>query len=229
MVTFKKNQKGFTILELIIASTVFGVMLLLASAGIIQIGKIYYKGIVVNRTQEAVRVVVDDISRNYQTKPTGANPYSTSDSFGGGNGGPGSPRAVCIGQTRYTYQTGMVVKPGTFALWTDQIKLGADCTAPNLNGVPANMVPGDDNSESESDYAKAYRKEMLANNMRLSQFSLPMPVNNMQEVYVRIVYAPEEDVLKNATPGSEECISTETGGQFCAIATLGSFVKARQK
>lgn len=59
-------QRGFTIIELMISTVVFSLVLLAASAAIIQIGKKYYKGITNARTQEVARSTVDEIAQSLQ-------------------------------------------------------------------------------------------------------------------------------------------------------------------
>lgn len=59
-----KNTAGFTIVELMIATVVFSVILILITTGIIQIGKAYYKGIIGSRTQETARKITDEVGRS---------------------------------------------------------------------------------------------------------------------------------------------------------------------
>lgn len=60
------RQSGFTIIELMIATTVFSVILLICSYAMLQIGRTYYKGITQSRTQNVARAVLDDISQSIQ-------------------------------------------------------------------------------------------------------------------------------------------------------------------
>lgn len=57
------RQKGFTLVELIVAMAFFSFMLLLVSVGYLQINKIYQSGVASRRTQQAARAVHDDIAR----------------------------------------------------------------------------------------------------------------------------------------------------------------------
>lgn len=59
----RSNEKGFTLLELMIATTIFSVILLLLTFGLLNIGKNYFKGKNSARTQEVARRVMDDISQ----------------------------------------------------------------------------------------------------------------------------------------------------------------------
>lgn len=60
------NSKGFTIIELLIATVIFSVILLVITGAIVQFGRIYYKGIVQSRTQERARAITDSVAKNLQ-------------------------------------------------------------------------------------------------------------------------------------------------------------------
>jgi prepilin-type N-terminal cleavage/methylation domain-containing protein len=62
----RSQQKGFTIIELMISTVIFSLVLLAASAAIIQIGKKYSRGITYTRTQEVARSTVDEIAQSLQ-------------------------------------------------------------------------------------------------------------------------------------------------------------------
>jgi len=86
-------NQGFTIVELMIATVIFSFVLLVASSGVIAIGKIYYKGITSSKTQEVTRSIMEEIARARQ--------------FGSGDvgfGTSGSVSAYCFGEDRYSYQ-----------------------------------------------------------------------------------------------------------------------------
>lgn len=86
------KQAGFTILELMIATMVFSVILLLVTYGIIQIGNRYYKATLQSQTQTAVRNAVDEITRSLQFS---GGPITSTTS---GNSG-----AYCVNGTQYIY------------------------------------------------------------------------------------------------------------------------------
>jgi prepilin-type N-terminal cleavage/methylation domain-containing protein len=146
------HQQGFTILELLIATTVLSVILLLVTTMILSIGNLFYKGMSQAKVQDAVRSIVDDVSK--QIELSGEKPQ------------PGPIQAnpqiyvYCVGDTRYSYVLNAVIGQPLYgssspiyyhALWRDSatsdchantgIK-AADLTNPNLTGgtelVPAN-------------------------------------------------------------------------------------------
>lgn len=204
-----QNQKGFTILELIIATTVFGVMLILASAGIIQIGRIYYKGITTNRTQEVARSVVEDISRNYQL--SGAETFQSKTA--------GGVVAVCLDTTRYSFKIDETVTDTQHALWVDKIKTyDATCEPLDLT----QKTPGDSNTDN-SDFGKSMQRELLAKNMRLGHLTISkIDSKDSLTVSVKVIYGDKDLLQEDGT-----CQPMGFGGQFCAVASLDSFVKGR--
>ena len=74
------SEKGFTLLELMIATTIFSTILLLLTFGLLNIGKGYYKGKNTVRTQEVARRVMDEIT---QAIRYGDNPPGPITSIGG--------------------------------------------------------------------------------------------------------------------------------------------------
>src|ERR1700677_3100882 len=88
-----QNESGFTIIELLIATLVFSTILLIATYGVIQIGRTYTKGYIGSLTQNTTRSIVDQISQAIQL--SGPNTVQT--------GSSGNYMSVCIGSIRYTY------------------------------------------------------------------------------------------------------------------------------
>ncbi|MCA9344872.1 prepilin-type N-terminal cleavage/methylation domain-containing protein [Candidatus Saccharibacteria bacterium] len=121
MKKYIKYQTGFTILELMIATTVFSVVLLLCTYGLIEIGRNYYKGAAVARTQNATRAALDDISQSIQ--------YGAADPlFDEGNTViPGIDRAICIGSKKY-------VVGATHGITVEQTD--NSCSIANLAAIP---------------------------------------------------------------------------------------------
>lgn len=58
-----KRQKGFTLVELIMALAFFSFMMAILSIGVVQIMRIYQAGVSQRRTQQAARVAMEDITR----------------------------------------------------------------------------------------------------------------------------------------------------------------------
>ncbi len=61
------SQTGFTLIELILAMTFFAFMLTLLSIGVLQIMKLYQADLSTRRTQQAARLVMEDLTRSIRS------------------------------------------------------------------------------------------------------------------------------------------------------------------
>lgn len=222
---------GFTIIELLIATTVFSVILMSATAALIQLGRMYYKGVITSKTQGVARTVMDDVSRTIQ--------------FSSGNiieivETTPSPTSVpinvrCVGTTRYTYVLGTQVNntlsDGTYiaspsrqilhALWQDKVGAeGCNANIPDLTRV---------NPYSATSVSNKKGRELLENNMRLQEFNVVAQDASADSfsVSVKVIYG-DDDLLDNVAEQTA-CKGSVVGGQWCAISELSSVVYSRAK
>ena len=201
------QQVGFTILELMIATVIFSTILLLCTFGLLQIGRMYNRGIVDSSTQEMARNTIEDISQAIQ--------------FSGGqvitaivpnNGSSG----FCIGQRRYSVLLGreMADAPNQHALVVD--KLTTSCSpavqAQDL-AAAGPLQPGS--------------REFLAPFNRVSNLQI-MAVDVEKGLYritVRIAHG-DDDLLSNPGGIDATCIS-QKGSEFCGVSELTTVVQKR--
>lgn len=230
----KLKTDGFTIIELLIATAVFSVVLLTVSAAITQIGRLYYKGITSAHTQEVARSVMDDIAQSIQFN-VGA--VVGTDSTALDNASNGS-RAVCVATKHYSYKFGQQVTTGKHGLVVQEIPSG--CTSYIAQNLDTGTVDGN---------------EALGENMRLANLVVePAGSIDTYRVTVRVVYG-DSDLLCNPNShsgGKDDCSSGKgwdeniqadkqalastrnlscknirTGTQFCAASELSTIVKRR--
>jgi len=206
----RQNQRGFTIVELMIATLVFSIILLVISTGIIQIGRFYYKNITSARTQEAARNIVEEVSRTAQFSEGGIFPSSN----------VANP-AFCIGQSRFSYVLDRQVSDTQKGLLADTMQ-GNNCIGQNLS--TASTVVGTD---------------LLSTNMRLLNFEVTEDSSsNTVKVKVRVAYG-DNDLLTNypdnagpttpptGDPKTASCKTGIAGSSFCSVSELESTVKRR--
>lgn len=111
-----KNQRGFTIIELLIATVVFSILLLVMLEAFIRTGDLFYKGVSMSKTQEDARNIVQSVSDDIQFTNAQA-PVITA--------APGASGVFCIGNHRYAYQIGAYVTPGgNYGLARDDVPSG---------------------------------------------------------------------------------------------------------
>jgi prepilin-type N-terminal cleavage/methylation domain-containing protein len=91
----KVNNLGFTVIELMIATMIFAIILLVITTGVLHFSNDYYRGINSSTTQNVARNVTDTVTQTLQFS-------------GGGIKGPGgSPSGYyCVGNQRFQYKLG---------------------------------------------------------------------------------------------------------------------------
>ncbi len=200
----KFSEKGFTIIELLISTVVFSMVLLLCATAIIQVGRIYYKGVTTNKIQEIARVVTDDISQSIQFGSS-----ADADSFyTEGQNADGTKVWKCIGQTRYIYNPKVMLGESKHVLWKDR---PSSCTE-NIGSINLN-----------SDEPTSGGKELLGQGMRVPQITISSA--EVWNVSVTISYG-EKDLFTNQDT-LNQCVARDRGGQFCAVSTITTNVAKR--
>lgn len=213
------KSRGFTIIELMIATTIFSFILLIATTGIVRIGQMYYKGVTESRTQEVTRQISDELARAVQFSDNEKTVVFTNDRF---------IKRFCFGDTRYTANldkkvTDVGVTDGE-GLIAERLSLGADCAC--------------------SGACVQETKQLLGQNMRLLKFRVGLVGSGVSAWYVdlKVAYGDndllnhynDQGVLIGGTLETQEqrmndamCKSGISASSFCAVAQLDTVVKKR--
>ncbi len=216
-----QRQSGFTIIELLIATLVFSIILLLLSTGLIQIARIYYKGITTSRTQQTARTIMDSISRDIQFSGSSVPVTITSD--GGGK------YHFCVNNDRFTYQVNK--------------QLADNPTGNQVAHVLIKDSPATCSSAGPADLTApvAGAVELMGNNMRLVNLQISTPSTSLYTVTVRVV-AGDDSYICSPTAGDCSsgvtdphitnptdltCKTLSTGSQFCAVSELQTTIQKR--
>ncbi len=214
MKKLKNNQKAFTIIELLIASTVFSMIILGACVAIIQMSRLYYKGIILSRTQTAGRNLTEAIAREIQFQG-GTVGQTTSTPL------PPDPKTsiISIGDTRYK-----------FAINQQQ---GKDITHAI---VKYNYVPTDPDGPDLDNTAlgsSTYR-DILGNNMRVLDIRVSeisgggVSTAGLYSIQVVIAYG-ESDLLDiPADLADTTCKGNLAGSQWCSVVRYNTMVYQRK-
>lgn len=209
-------QKGFTIVELLIATMVFSVVLLVLTAGIIQIGRVYYKGITESQTQAATRAIVNAVKQDLQFSSGAVVPGISS----------GGMKANCIGNRVYQYTNALYTGTSTGIV---SGTLSAGSCAPGMS-LPASLTRP---------------QELLGNRMRVINFSVTTVSADFYTVVVRVA-SGENDLLcspsrsdcstptdtfsgyaASGVPTDTTCKNIRTGSQYCSVSEISTLVERR--
>lgn len=198
----KPNQNGFTLIELMIATMVFSVVLLLCMAALVQISKHFYKGVSSTRTQETARSIMTTIAEAVQ--------------FGGGTirddlNDNGLAKGVCVDHFRFSYVPGYIFQgsgaPSDHGLVMEDVSSLGGCSS--VSDAQDLTVANDD-------------KELLQPRMQVQSITVvPLNYGNLYKVTVNLATAPDSTFLTGG-----RCKS-EAGTQFCATTSLSTVVQKR--
>lgn len=210
-----KKEGGFTIVELLIATAVFSVVLLGALAGFLEVGRLFYKGVSSTSTQTVANQILQDVSGSFRTNnnfaPGGSNGYSY----------------YCIGNSRYTYninhELDINAAPnhaapsagGNYGLLKDTLPGSSGCATPAAENIP-NPPPGSIRFQNPL--------EMLGDKMRLSAFNITQTssTSNFYDVSVVVAYG-DDDAFDNLNdPNTIACNPRSGLEQFCSVSRLNT-------
>ncbi len=227
----QNNDKGFTIVELMIALTIMTVILLLSTIMLIQIGSLYTKGVNMARLQNTTRTIMADMTSaiqfsGYDFTCTVAPfpPGSCSTNFSGVQ-----VNSYCVGTSRYSYVLNR--KLGTdsdgvtvtnHVLWSDNMRDTSAC--PPLNITAANVLADSRSTEVSGSPSRGY--DMVPEHMRLTQFNIVDSPIDSGEFNVDVWMAYGDSDLVNTVGGVTNCRPGK-GSQFCAVSQLSTHVKNR--
>lgn len=223
-----RSEQGFTVIELLIATVIFTLVLALVTTGVIFFSNQYYRTANANTAQNLVRTISDDITQSIQ--------FGTEEPISNIVQGIGFS-TVCAGGKKYVFKRGVKYN-GTTTAAAPGIVL-ADWNAADDGGCEAPTT-----AAQFAPYAS--NKQLLQKNMRVTQFSVT-PGGSTYGLSLRIAYAAEADLLcspadsncgpnQGYPPGSEVAIANQgatiqcrpgAGSQFCAVANVDAEVVRR--
>jgi|ERR1035438_7080730 prepilin-type N-terminal cleavage/methylation domain-containing protein len=207
------HQAGFTIIELLIATLVFSVILLITTYAIIQISRTYIRGYISSETQNTNRAILDQLTQAVQLSSDGSITI------------PSAPISnvywFCVDGERYTYTYNVELQSITTPGHTDvfiQDKDPGSCLGPASLTAP---VSGS--------------KELLSQSMQLippiGDGPIISKVNSavgtgLYSLNLNILYGDLGAYLVNSN-GVKYCVTISVGGAFCANSTISTTVEVR--
>lgn len=214
----KKDARGFTVIELMIAISVFSVVLLTITMAILQMSRIYYRGVVTTNTQNTARQIMDTLSQAVQFSGDEIVPTAA----GGTSQPTGTNLAFCIGSKKYSYVLGRALHDGPkddAAKRSPHVLIeersSADC--PSATPAPYNMA-------SQAALG-ANARELMSPNMRLTDLRV-YEEGDLYRITVRII-SGDADVLTDPDAADARCKGDRFTIQYCAVSELSTVVTKR--
>ena len=205
---------GFTTIELLIATTVFSVVLLLTLTGFFQIGQTFYSGVAQTQTSAAAKNILTSISEDIKFAPTVV-PKTAIDA----GGSPSGPFFLCLGNARYTFNL-------FTQLGADEENL-KDPKNPQHFGLLRDSLPGN----GCAPYTTAQLnnpQELLGAKMRLSALDISptvaldgSSVENLWTLRIKVAYG-DDSALQSAGDDQAACNTSVKTSQYCAVTELSS-------
>lgn len=234
-----KQSEGFTIIELMMATMVFSVIMLIAAGTVVRFTNNFQKGVTQSTTQGVARGLVDNISQQLQFvgSMSGFRKLAAPEGT--------SYKGYCIHGTRYSFVLGKQLEREVQNVLVEDSGMGEGC-----GGVARNLSSG------------VSGNELLAPNMRLAKFEVINDADpgdeadgssnpRLYKVKVKVVYGDDDLLCVDGAPvGSEKDCSntkasmsnvsalnqnelnrlsckTQIGSQFCAVSEISTTVQNR--
>lgn len=215
---YRRREDGFTIIELMIATTVLSVILVMVTFMMISIGKLYYKGISQAKAQQTARNIVEDVSNHLELNDSPPTESATADNitFTDASGGSHTIAAYCIGEVRYSYILGRQIGGDaatqiSHVLWRDR--------TPAAGCVPADLRSNDPSGGDASNPGT----ELMTDRGRLAALTIDTS-NSPYEIEI-LVALGENDLFDGS--GINTLCRNQTGSEFCATSQLRTSVTKR--
>lgn len=211
---YPPTSQGFTVIELMIATAVFSLVLLVSLIGFLQIGQIFYKGLAVTQTSQAARQLGDALKQDIAFNAS-ANGISVQTASSPG----GQVQYFCAGPNRYTFKQGVKLDSATENISAGKFGLVKDSLT--TTGCPAPYGPGSVGFSNPT--------ELLGNKMRVSQIvvnQLAPPNDKLYNLSIRVVYGDDDVLTDLNTPADTKCQSGTNSSRYCYVYELKTTVRS---
>ena len=195
------KQKGFTLVELLLATAFFSFILLFVVVGFVQINRQYTKGVTVRRVQNNARSVLEDITRSIRDSE-GIDTYNSS-----------TPYRICIGDLRYGWNQN--TDPGNSAAFTDERY---------TNAVPFQLVKDYSPGGCNAAFVEGVAEPMIDDNVAVQSIELAPIGASSWRLSITLSSAERFDLTQY---GTDAACDVGVGDQYCDVAKLETVISVR--
>lgn len=215
---WRASSKGFTIVEFMMATSVFGVVLLGVTAAILYMGQTYQSSIYASNTQAATVNLVDTVSQAIKFSSSQVASDNSGQTF-----------SYCIGNRQFLYVKGRQLTDQTHPMSTQNAvmtRLSSNC---QVDSIITGNVSGNP-------------KELLGKGMRLLFLEVTSNSPGLYTVTARVAYGDNDLLCDPNVAGSCNPAGTLSlaqmwsrnvickpgaGSQFCSVSELSNTVYRR--
>jgi len=241
------QQRGFTIVELLVAMAVFQVILMITLAGYMQISRFYQKSINTARLHQISNDIVNEVSRSIQNSGgMVAGDLSNNLNISGGAQNKTDAQAVvipvndivlsgnsfhvvCIDTARYLYRADVIEPGNETALLTAN---------PGLHAFIADTLPTAAACSSAAFPNSGSYRVILGKNMSVHSFGVSGAATSaLYNVWINTAFTSDMNDLDLSafslssggvpTPGSYISCRGGSGSQYCAVSNVSTTVARR--
>jgi prepilin-type N-terminal cleavage/methylation domain-containing protein len=191
------HERGFTMVELLIAMAVFSFMMMIVTAGFVQVVKIHQSGIASRTTQQNSRLVLDAVSKDIRLAATAA------------TANPGQKNWLCLARGSLT-QEYAVDTNGDLQVGTIPSQAPGVCPPPNFSDTARGWRRLNDPSVEVTQFAAATTAGVQT---------------GLGTAMVTITMASRNNL--DALDTSRTRCLPGPGAQFCAVTTLSTTAQLR--
>lgn len=193
-----QNNRGFTLVELMLAMALLSFVLAIVSVGFLQIGKIYQSGVASRNTQQVSRRIMEDIAREVRSATAIIVPVNTS-----------TDNELCL-EANSSFVRYQRTTDGTFK---KAIYSGGDCTSAIPGGATVTLLIDPSLNNNHGLKARKFTTKPIKD-----------ASNASGSVEVNLVVTTGADDLVNS---DNTCKPGDAGSQFCATTSLTNTISIR--
>ena len=207
--TKETGQSGYTLVEIMIATSIFAGILIICLTALTVMSRIYFKGVSEAKAQATARNILANVIQTIQSTGAGLIVFQDG-AYDQTNSKDSGWRAYCIGGVKYSYRLNYQLDPealtshtekttkALIAKQTENVECKEKITS--TGGVILSVLPSEVDPVGD---------ELLAHRMRLTKFDIDHSYDHLYSIDVTVVYGgdPNEpgldgEVFKATTSGT---------------------------
>lgn len=195
----KRNnkQRGFTVIELLLATTFFSVIIMMVTAGFVQINRSYTRGTLVHNMQNNARVLFEDISRSIRDSTPGGLAYSNT-----------QPYRLCLPGVRYGWNQFNGTVRSNESLPSNAAMLKSYDSSSCTSAIPSNA-------------SATLGDNMLVQHMSITPIN---PGNNRVVRFIMVISSPTAELVEQ---GENARCRPDRNSQYCDVVRLETVITLR--